>query len=323
MEFLVVGGKQRGKRALRSGGGSWYKYERGLAIRVDTATSTAEIEYQYVSPPQVTADEEPAILFKQGTLVDGRLYQTTQTEVLVYSYPEWELQHYISLPRFNDVHHVRPTDCGTLLVVNTGLDQVIEMDYDGAVVGEWNVEHKDPWHRHDPEEDYRLHESTKPYDAHPNHVFLIGEEVWATRFKHKDAVSLEDAHRRIDIGAERVHDGVVVDNKIYFTSVDGQVAIADATTLDLVELVDLREIDSDTSLPGWCRGIAFEGDHVWVGFSRLRPTKARENIAWVKDGFKRQVGTHIARYDLAKRSLEQRIDLESAGLNAVFSIYEV
>ena len=92
---------------------------------------------------------------------------------------------------------------------------------------------------------------------------------------------------------------------------------------DHVATHEIPQIDTDTPLLGWCRGIAFEGDHIWVGFSRLRPTKARENVAWVKDGFKRQVGTHIARYDLTKRSLEQRIDLEPAGLNAVFSIYEV
>lgn len=323
VEILVVGGKQRGKRALRAGGGSWYKYEQALAIRVNTTTGAAEIEHSYVSPPEVIAEEEPAILYKQGTLVGDRLYQTTQTEVIVYRYPDWEIDAYISLPRFNDVHHVRPTDRETLLVVNTGLDQVLELDLNGEIVKEWNVEHKDPWHRHDPTVDYRRESTTKPYDAHPNHVFMIGDEVWATRFKHRDAVSLSDPSRRIEIGAERVHDGVVVGDKIYFTAVNGHIAIADAETLEIIDLVDLREIDSETPLLGWCRGIAFEGDHIWVGFSRLRPTKARENVAWVKDGFKRQVGTHIARYDLVKRSLEQRIDLEPSGLNAVFSIYEV
>jgi hypothetical protein len=323
VELVVVGGRQRGRRALRAGSGSWYKYERALALRVDTTTGSVQIEHEYVSPPEVTADEEPAILYKQGTMTDGRLYQTTQTEVIVYRYPEWEVEHYISLPRFNDVHHVRPTATGTLLVVNTGLDQVVELDVDGTVLREWNVEHNDPWHRHDPSVDYRRVSSTKPYDAHPNHVFTIGDEVWATRFKHMDAVSLDDPARRIAIGAERVHDGAVVGDRIYFTAVDGHVAIVDADTLQIVEIVDLRDIDTDTPLLGWCRGVAFEGDHIWVGFSRLRPTKARENVAWVKDGFKRQVGTHIARYDLAKRSLEQRIDLEPQGLNAVFSIYEV
>jgi hypothetical protein len=323
VDILVVGGKQRGKRALRAGGGSWYKYEQALAIRVDTTTGDIAVEHEYVSPPDVTAVEEPAILYKQGTLVGDRLYQTTQTEVLVYSYPSWQLEHYISLPRFNDVHHVRPTQWGTLLVVNTGLDQVVELDLAGAVLSEWNVEHKDPWHRHDPSVDYRRESTTKPYDAHPNHVFTIGEEVWATRFKHKDAVSLTNPGRQSQIGAERVHDGVVVGDKIYFTTVNGHIAVVDAETLEVEEMIDLREIDSETPLLGWCRGIGFEGDHMWVGFSRLRPTKSRENIAWVKDGFKRQLGTHIARYDLTKRSLEQRIDLEPAGLNAVFSIYEV
>ena len=60
----------------------------------------------------------------------------------------------------------------------------------------------------------------------------------------------------------------------------------------------------------------------WVGFSRLRPTAIRENVAWVKEGFRKSLPTHIARYNLETRTLEQRIDLEEHNLNAVFSIMQ-
>ncbi len=72
--------------------------------------------------------DDPAILFKSGTLANGLLYLTTQTEVLVYRVPSFELTTGISLPSFNDVHHVRPTADGTLLVAVTGLDMVAESD---------------------------------------------------------------------------------------------------------------------------------------------------------------------------------------------------
>ncbi len=323
MALLVTGGEQRRARPLAAARGHWYKYSRGHLLAVDPEQGNVTTRISYESPPGVVAADEPAILFKQGTLLDGSMYLTTQTEVIVYSYPDLVVRHYISLPRFNDVHHVRPTANGTLLVVNTGLDQLVEIEYDGTVVREWNALGGDPWERFDKSVDYRRVGSTKPYESHPNHVFYIDDEVWLTRFKQKDAVSVADPRRRIDIGVERVHDGVVHGDHIYFTAVNGTVAVADKTTLQVVEHIDLNKVGPGNPVLGWCRGIAPGADGVWVGFSRLRATTTRENVAWVKGGFRKSLPTHIARYDLQKRTLEQRIELEDHNLNAVFSIFRV
>jgi hypothetical protein len=321
--LLVTGGQQRRSRSLVAGAARWYKYARGHLLAVEPQTGSVTNRLSYESPPDATAENEPAILFKQGTLVGELMYLTTQTEVIIYSYPDFAVQHYISLPRFNDVHHVRPSTNGTLLVVNTGLDQLIEMKLDGSVVGEWNALGKDPWEGFDRSVDYRKVDSTKPYESHPNHVFLLDGEVWLTRFKQKDAISVADPTRRIDIGVERVHDGVPYGDHVYFTAVDGHIAVADKNTLEVVELVDLGTLERGGQTLGWCRGIAPGDDGVWVGFSRLRATATRENIAWVKGGFRKSLSTHIARYDLNKRTLEQRIELEEHDLNAVFSIFRV
>ncbi len=323
MNLLISGGEQRRPRTITSGSGHWYKYARGRLLNVDTVSGAVADVMSYVSPPEVVADDEPAVLFKQGTLDGDKLYLTTQTEVIIYSYPQLEVQHHISLPQFNDVHHVRPTTWGTLLVVNTGLDQVLELDYEGTVLKEWNSLGKDPWERFDRETDYRKVPSTKPYESHPNHVFTIDDEVFVTRFKQKDAVSVEDPSRRIDIGVERVHDGVAFGDHIYFTAVNGHIAVVDKHTLEPVEMFDLTEIEESNRLLGWCRGIAPDEDGAWVGFSRLRPTAVRENIAWVKSGFRKSMGTHIARYNLKTRTLEQRIELEEHDFNAVFSIFPI
>jgi hypothetical protein len=324
MTLLVTGGQQRRPRALGEGAGHWYKYVRGHVLEIDEATGQGSIAHTYESPPSVVADEEPAVLFKQGTLVGGdTLYLATQTEILVYTYPGFEVIRHISLPSFHDVHHVRPRENGTLLVVNTGLDQLVEITTEGDVINRWHVLGNDPWSRYSPEVDYRKVASTKPYDSHPNHVFELGDEIWVTRFKQMDAVSIKDPSRRIDIGVERVHDGFVFGDLVYFTTVSGVIAVADTETLKVVELVDLNEIGGDRSQLGWCRGIHVDEDGAWVGFSRLRPTAIRENVAWVTGGFKRSLGTHVARYDLGSRTLLQRISVEEHDLNAVFSIFKV
>ena len=324
MELLITGGEQRSRRGLGAGTRRWYRYRRAHLIGVDLAAdggpaTTTLLSYE--SPPEVTADEDPAVLFKQGHRADGQLLLTTPTEVLLLEYPTLRRSGYVSLPSFHDVHHVRPTARGTLLVVNTGLDQLIEVTTTGEVVARHHVVTDDPWGgRFSPEADYRRHASTKPYQAHPNHVFLIGDETWVTRFELKDAVSIDDRSRRIDIGVERVHDGLVVGDHVYFTAVDGHVVIADTASLQVVEVIDLNAI-SDDGILGWCRGIHVVGDEAWVGFSRLRPTAFRENVAWVREGFRRSLGTHIARYDLRRRVLCERVPLEdSTPLNAVFSI---
>jgi hypothetical protein len=87
----------------------------------------------------------PAILFKSVFLSDDKLFTCTSTEVLVYQLPGFQLLHYISLPCFNDLHHVYPTREGTLLVAVTGLDMVVEVGTAGEVIREWNVLGEDPW----------------------------------------------------------------------------------------------------------------------------------------------------------------------------------
>ena len=141
----------------------------------------------------VKADLFPALV--QEAQVDGRFIGMpawTNTEVLLYRVPSFERIAYVSLPMFNDVHHVRPTPNGNLLVANTGLDMVLEMTREGAIVQVWNVLGDDPWERFSEATDYRKVKSTKPHLAHPNHVFYVGDEPWASRFQQKDAISLVD-----------------------------------------------------------------------------------------------------------------------------------
>ena len=122
------------------------------------------------------------------------------------------------------------------------------------------------------------------------------------------------------MSTERIHDGEVWDGHVYFTTVNGRIVIADVESLQVVEILDLTSFHEDNELLGWCRGLHLDGDRLWVGFSRIRPTQFRENVSWVARGFRRSRPTHIACYDLRRRRCLTEIDLEPARLSAVYSI---
>lgn len=321
--LFVIGGRQRTNRHLLADERTWYEYECGVLLGVDDDGGSVETLIEYRSPPGTCEAVDPQVLFKSATRVGDTLYASTQTEVMTFALPSLELRHHISLPCFNDVHHVRPLPDGSLLVANSGLDMCLAVTLDGEVVREWStLGEADPWARFDRSVDYRMGVSTKPHASHPNHVFLVGDEPWATRFQQRDAVALDDLERRIDIGLERVHDGVVHDGRVYFTTVDGKIVVADPGDGAIERIVDLTEAHDGGALLGWCRSLQFVDEGVWVGFSRIRPTRFRENIGFVMHGFKRSLPTHIALYaiDGPRPRLAREIELERHGLSAVFSI---
>ena len=167
----------------------WHQHGLAYIVAVDVERGRVEGCVEYRSPPEVcAADADPSIVFKTGTLVDGQLYVPTQTELLVYDLPSFTRRVYISLPCFNDVHHVRPSSRGTLLVANTGLDMVVEVGQDGTVQREWAVLDEPLWSRFSRDVDYRKVVTTKPHRSHPNHVFELDGEIWVTRFTRRPAI---------------------------------------------------------------------------------------------------------------------------------------
>jgi hypothetical protein len=211
---------------------------------------------------------------------------------------------------------------GNLLVANTGLDMVLLMTKGGCVLREWNVMGEDPWARFSKEIDYRKGIDTKPLAAHPNYVFCVEDDIWATRFHLKDAVCLTQPGQRIAIDVGLPHDGIVHDGLIYFTTVNAYVVIANPRTQRIEEVIDLNSIHGPEVQLGWCRSLFIENGKTWIGFSRLRSTRFRENVKWVIQGCKTVLPTRIACYDLQAKKCVREIDLEQYGLNAVYSIVD-
>jgi len=321
-DLYVIDGQQRGPRSLSAGNKDWNGYEKGLIVRVNPETQETAICLEYGSPPEVCAAEDPAITFQASTIQDAKLYTCTQTEVIIYTLPAFKRIAYISLPCFNDIHHVRPTPEGNLLVANAGLEQIMEITTEGQVLRVWNVLGEDPWEHFSKQVDYRR-VSTKPHRSHPNYVFHVGDEVWVTRFHQGDALCLTNPEKRIQLSTERIHDGVFHEGLVYFTSVNGQLIVANPRTLQVEDRIDLNSMHDDGTLLGWCRSVLISQGRAWIGFSRIRPTKLRENVAWVLRGFKRLLPSHIACYDVERRRCLTEIDLEKAGLAAIYSIFPV
>lgn len=302
----------------------WNLYESALILELDPKSGAVRTCVEYKSPPEARAHESSSIIFKAGTIVGNTLYACTATEVLIFHLPEFQQIGYVSLPALNDVHHVTPTSDGNLLVANTGLDMVIKFTLQGEVLSEWSVLDEDPWSRFSRDIDYRKVDSTKPHQSHPNFVFELNRETWATRFRQRDAICLDDRSKRIDIAVESPHDGLICEDRIYFTTVDGRIVIANSRTLQLEKIVDLKEINGSDVLLGWCRGVLpLDERRIWVGFTRVRKTKFLENVLWVKHVFSpgmMEKATHLALYDIVERRCLQEFDLEPYGMNIVFSV---
>ena len=321
--LYVLGARQR--KLLVKSEQEWNLYETALILRLDTETGKVRTCVEYQSPAEARANENSSNVFKAGTLVGNTLYACTSTEVLIFTLPGFKQIGYVSLPCFNDAHHVTPSCDGNLLVANTGLDMVVKFTGEGKVLEQWNVLHQDPWSQFSRKTDYRKVDSTKPHKSHPNFVFELDGEVWVTRFRQRDAVALNRSAKRIDIAVQTPHDGLVSGDRIYFTTVDGRVVIANRHTLQVDEVIDLKPIDGQKALLGWCRGLLpVDERKIWVGFTRVRKTNLQENVLWVKNIFHEGMTvkpTHISLYDIVGRQCLQEFDLEPHGMNIVFSIF--
>jgi len=323
--LYVLGARQR--RLLLKKEEEWNLYEAALILELDTESRAVRTCVEYTSPLETRAHEHSSCVFKSGTLVGNLLYACTSTEVMIFQVPSFERINYISLPCFNDLHHVAPTSDSAVVAAVTGLDMVVKFDLQGRILAEWSVLKEPAWSRFSKATDYRKIESTKPHKSHPNFVFELEGDLWVTRFRQRDAVCLTDSGRHIELTTERPHDGLPFGGKIYFTSVDGTLIIVDRHTLQVEKIIDLKQIDGRKSLLGWCRSLLpLDDSKVWVGFTQIRKTQFQENILWVKNVFRDgmvEKPSHISLYDIDNRQCLDEFNLEAHGMNIVFSIFPV
>ena len=323
-KILITGGQER-ENGFELGEGKYYKAAK--LLRLDTQTGIFEELITLDTGSVNYPDEYPNLEFTAGAVEGERLWLATDTEIHEYSYPELERLRTASFPFFHNIHHVQPFE-KYIAVVSTGLDLIVLLDRENLEPLEFlNAEGKNPWFRFSPEQDYRKIHSTRPHDSHPNYIFKLAEELWVTRCTQEDAVCLRDTSKRIDISGKKtisVHDGHVLDDKVYFSSVDGYIVIADANTYQVVADIDLAALDKSKHAKGWCRGILFEGNIIFVAFSRLWKTKNRGKIDWLyklSGNTPPPMSASIAAYDLKKMEKIGEWTLPALTLDAIYSLF--
>ncbi len=324
--LCIVGGRQKNPREI-VGKREWHHHQCGVIVGIDLGTGKTEVLTTYVSPPEFCPDEDPSITFKAASVLGSRLYVCTTTEILVYRVRDWVIEHRISLPRFNDLHHVCAYRPDPVVVVNTGLDAVVEVSLDGTVTREWGVMGGDPWDEFSKDTDYRKIHSLKPRLAHPNFTFRYDGDLWCVRLMQADAISLTGNRPPMNVrDLQGIHDGIVFEDSIHFTTVDGTIIRVDGRSGRPNRAFDLNAMVKGNTPLGWCRGLARMGESQFaVGFSRLRKTKWTQNIRWVKHKFGGDGSglnpSRIRVFDLETNQVLAEYDLEPVGLNDVFSIH--
>jgi hypothetical protein len=323
-KFYICGGQFRSSVFQKLE--EWESCKLAELVELDPVSKTSIKAIEYESPKEAAADELPAILFKYATARDNKLYTCTSTEVIIYDLPSLKVANYISLPIFNDLHHVYwSTRRGTLLVAVTGLDIVAEVSLEGEFLRHWDVMGADTWSIYSKDIDYRKVSTTKPHRAHCNHVFELGDEIWCTRSHQREAISLDDPTRRIEIAIQRPHEGFLYNDNLYFTTVDGHIVIVDPRTLKIARIHDLNKMsDGGGESLGFCRGLLLLDERfAWVGFTRIRPTKFRESVSWVRHPTRPHRRSHVALYDLEKRICLEDIETEPHGIGVISNILKL
>ena len=322
-DLIVIGARQ--KKVETRPSDEWSRFGQAVVLSMSPDGSQTKETFTWETPADARPDEGASVVFKAGSRNAGRLYLCTQTEVLIVDEATMELESRISLPCFNDVHHVTPTSHGTLLVVSTGLDLVVELTEAGDIVNEWSTIDTPTWERFDKGTDYRKVLTTKPHQSHPNHIFEHDGHYWVTRFEQRDLLCLTDPEVRIPIDLERPHDGYLVGDTTWCTTVDGHLMALNLTDRSVDNVFDMIEMSADSRALGWMRGCSIVGSTAYIGFSTLRITKFRENVRWVKKRFGKIdaasiVPTHVAAYDLEAKQPLWRQELHSPALDVIFSV---
>jgi hypothetical protein len=223
-------------------------------------------------------------------------------------------------PHLADVHHALRIE-GVLHAVATGADVVVRLGdepasfpvADGVEAPGGDLRcaprRRSPWHA--------------------NHAFVHDGAVFVTRGAAGDAAELggtvSPAPRRWPLADVVVHDGLVRPEGVWFTAVDGRLLLVDPRVGRVVRAVVLRHPDDGEAPLGWCRGLAIDGDTAYVGFTRLRATRARRNLAWIARHLRGTAGasarpTRIEAWDLRSERRIGAWPTASAGLDAIFGM---
>jgi len=305
-----------------------FRYSGAVIQLIDWDRKKVLRQVEYVSPKE-NLGEGLSMMFKGAQVVDDQLYVVTNTEVLKYDLSNFRLIDVLTHSSFNDLHAILVNENGTY-VCNTGLEVVQRFDGTGELCDEWNLAASPTWRRFDKGVDYRRVASTKPHDVHINHLFELNGEMWVNLGSRRVARSLANTDCVIDMDAcfgedEKVlcHDGLVRDEYIYFTSVNGSVLIVERETKKFKERIDFSSQGNGEKKIGWTRGIEVVGQKAYVGVSKMRHSKFREYTKWMLTGKQLPMPSSILEMDLQTHRVSGVYEMQGVQGCAIYSIIRV
>ena len=263
----------------------------------------------------------PRCKFNGGSFQEDLFFTCTHNEVVVYTYNSGlKLAYTFSRPTFTDLHHVH-CEKDRLLVVNTGLEIIEEVDMKGNLIHQYMMA-DDVCERYDLTQDYRRIASTKPHTSHPNWITHLGNQYLVTMLQTRTVVELETRKTMISGFPHKIHDGVLYNGCLYYTTTNGHIVEVDVDTLNINHVYSTYPLFGRVQ-PGWCRGLYPLGNfHFLVGYTRFRKTYSpgfKPNLwertrVFAKDSLKRLLGRPAPSIDPRMDSHIAEIDIKSGRL---------
>lgn len=326
MSLIVISGglyPENWKTIQKKKDENFIRFNTAELLILDWDTKKVVKKINHISEPDAL---NPSLMFKGCEVDETHIRVVTNTEIVEYDIKTFDKTNVISDKTFNDLHAVKKIG-DEIYVVNTGLEMLQVVDVNGTVIREYNMTDTDTWSRFDKDFDYRHTGSTKPHESHINNVFEIDNEIFVTRLLQKDAADLSKKSV-FDVEVGNPHDGLLYENKVYFTTTNGHVVVFDAKTKERLGVYDINQIleESHYKAGGWCRGVLpIANNKVLVGYTQLRHTKFKEFVSMTIKMGDKPAPTRILEVDLDNNSITDEYVYPDVGNNgaAIFSIHQI
>lgn len=302
-----------------------FRFDGAVIQVIDWEKKSVVREIKFTSPEE-NIGNGLSRQFKGASIYNGNYFVVTNTEVLIYEMQDWQVKKVITHPLFNDLHGVLATQ-DHIHVCNTGLEMIQSVDYEGNILNEINLASTPTFERFDRDIDYRQVASTKPHEVHVNHLFLLDGSLWATLGTQRKAVNVNDfsdqlVFDNLFMEGQMIlcHDGIVKNDNVIFTTVNGHLIIMNWRENKVVCDIDFSELNFNNRAFGWMRGMEIVDDSVFIGLTKLRNSKFKEYTNWFLKNEKIIMPSSVIEYSMKKEKIVDWYEIENNNGSAIYTI---
>ncbi len=253
-----------------------------LTLSSDGMQTSLDFKPIIVTEPPDKALCIPNKGFAGGTIYNQQLWVCSANQLLAYSVDNWQLTHVIDNPLFNDLHHVLADESG-LHIVNTGLEAIDYLTFDGELIGRTLLTSDDRTNfRIKQTDDFRLYHS-EPHFMHANHCAKNQHgDLLITLARQRRIINMQDWSWASPEYETSPHDGMMAiytphqQNYLWASNVHGKI-IAYDDRYKTTKIWNLYDYDIP---PGWARGLAILQDGFLVGTSKLTTSNRGYYMGW-------------------------------------------